>query len=39
MTYSVEFTLDATGELEALTPAIQERILRKFRWLLDNLKI
>ncbi|ACB51309.1 hypothetical protein cce_1959 [Crocosphaera subtropica ATCC 51142] len=38
MSYSVEFTLDATAEIEALTPTIQERILRKVRWLLDNFE-
>lgn len=38
MSYSVEFTLDATVELEALTPTIQERILRKVRWLFDNFE-
>ncbi|MGB5592987.1 MAG: hypothetical protein WBM32_02505 [Crocosphaera sp.] len=38
MSYSVEFTLDATGEIEALTTIIQERILRKVRWLSDNFE-
>ena len=38
MSYSVEFTLDATAEIETLTPTIQKRILRKIRWLLDNFE-
>ena len=38
MTYSVEFTREATVELEALTPTIQERILRKVHWLSDNFE-
>ena len=36
MTYSVEFTPEATVELEALSPTIQERIWRKVHWLSDN---
>jgi mRNA interferase RelE/StbE len=36
MTYSVEFTPEATVELEALSSTIQERIWRKVRWLSDN---
>ena len=38
MTYSVEFTPNATIELEALPPTIQERILRKVYWLSDNFE-
>ncbi|MGB5637418.1 MAG: type II toxin-antitoxin system RelE/ParE family toxin [Waterburya sp.] len=38
MTYSVEFTPDATVELETLTPTIQERILRKVHWLSVNFE-
>lgn len=38
MTYSVEFTSDAIVELETLTKTIQERILRKVRWLSDNFE-
>ena len=38
MTYSVEFTPNATIELEALPPTIQERILRKVHWLSDNFE-
>lgn len=38
MSYSVEFLLDAKAEIEALSPTIQERILRKVRWLLDNFE-
>jgi mRNA interferase RelE/StbE len=36
MAYLVEFTAEATADLEALAPIIQERILRKVRWLSDN---
>jgi mRNA interferase RelE/StbE len=36
MSYLVEFTAEATADLEALAPIIQERILRKVRWLSDN---
>lgn len=38
MTYYVEFTPEATLELEALTQTIQERILRKIPWLSDNFE-
>ena len=38
MTYSVEFTPEATVELEALSPTIQERIWRKVHWLSDNFE-
>ncbi len=31
MSYSVEFILDAKAEIKALSPTIQERILRKVR--------
>lgn len=37
MNYQVEFTLEATDSLEKLTAAIQERMLRKIRWLAENL--
>jgi mRNA interferase RelE/StbE len=36
MAYLVEFTAEATADLEALASIIQERILRKVRWLSDN---
>jgi mRNA interferase RelE/StbE len=36
MAYLVEFTAEATADLEALAPIIQERILQKVRWLSDN---
>lgn len=36
MSYSVEFTPTGLGNLEELTPTIQERILRKIRWLSEN---
>ena len=36
MVYLVEFTAEATADLEALPPIIQERIFRKVRWLSDN---
>ena len=36
MTYSVEFTSEAIVELEKLTPTVQERILRKIKWLSVN---
>jgi len=38
MAYLVEFTPEAMADLEALTPIIQERILRKVRWLSDNFE-
>jgi mRNA interferase RelE/StbE len=38
MAYLVEFTPEAMADLEALTPTIQERILRKVRWLSDNFE-
>lgn len=31
-----EFTAEAVAGLEALTLAIQERVLRKIKWLCDN---
>lgn len=36
MSYQVEFTSEAITGLEAFTSAIQQRILRKIRWLCDN---
>jgi mRNA interferase RelE/StbE len=36
MGYNVEFTLTAIDDLERLSPTIQERILRKIRWLSEN---
>lgn len=36
MSYQVEFTSEAVIGLEALTSTIQERILRKIRWLVEN---
>jgi mRNA interferase RelE/StbE len=36
MRYDVEFTAEAVIGLEALTSTIQERILRKIRWLAEN---
>jgi mRNA interferase RelE/StbE len=36
MAYLMEFTAEATADLEALAPIIQERILREVRWLSDN---
>lgn len=36
MSYSVEFTSDATTDLEGLTSTIQGRILRKIKWLSVN---
>lgn len=38
MAYLVEFTAEATADLEALPPIIQERIFRKVRWLSDNFE-
>lgn len=38
MAYFVEFTPEAMADLEALAPIIQERILRKVRWLSDNFE-
>jgi mRNA interferase RelE/StbE len=34
--YRVEFTSGAIANLEALTSTIQERIVRKIRWLSEN---
>ena len=36
MPYSVEFTSNATADLEGLTPTTQGRILRKTKWLSVN---
>ncbi len=36
MSYTVEFLPEAIVDLEALTSSIQERILRKIRWLSEN---
>jgi mRNA interferase RelE/StbE len=36
MSYNVEFTLTGIDSLEQLTSTIQERILRKIRWLSEN---
>lgn len=36
MGYNVEFTPAGIDNLEELTPIIQERILRKIRWLSEN---
>jgi mRNA interferase RelE/StbE len=36
MSYHVEFTRKATIDLKSLTPIIQERLLRKIRWLSEN---
>jgi mRNA interferase RelE/StbE len=37
MAYYVEFTSEATDDLEKLTSTIQQRILTKIRWLSENL--
>ncbi len=36
MSYTVEFLPEAIVDLEALTSSVQERILRKIRWLSEN---
>ena len=36
MSYTVEFLPEAIVDLQALTSSIQERILRKIRWLSEN---
>jgi mRNA interferase RelE/StbE len=36
MGYSVEFTSEAATDLDTLTSTVQERILRKIRWLSEN---
>jgi mRNA interferase RelE/StbE len=36
MSYNVEFTSAGLDNLEELTSTIQERILRKIRWLSEN---
>ncbi|MDJ0796177.1 MAG: type II toxin-antitoxin system RelE/ParE family toxin [Calothrix sp. MO_167.B12] len=36
MSYNVEFTPTGMDSLEELTSIIQERILRKIRWLSEN---
>jgi len=36
MGYNVEFTPIGIDSLEGLSPTIQERILRKIRWLSEN---
>lgn len=38
MGYRVEFTSTAIEGLENLPPTIQERILRKLRWLSENFE-
>ncbi|PSB19319.1 type II toxin-antitoxin system RelE/ParE family toxin [Phormidesmis priestleyi ULC007] len=38
MSYRVEFTSEATDGLEALTSTIQERILRKIKWMSENFE-
>lgn len=38
MSYDIEFKSEAIIELETLTPTIQERILRKLRWLSENFE-
>lgn len=38
MAYRVEFTEKAIENLEALTSTVQERILRKIRWLCENFE-
>lgn len=36
MNYKVEFKTEAIAGIEVLTSTIQERILRKIRWLSEN---
>jgi mRNA interferase RelE/StbE len=36
MSYKVEFTSASIAELEDLAPMVQERVLRKVRWLSEN---
>jgi mRNA interferase RelE/StbE len=36
MSYRVEFTLEASTDLESLTSTIQERVLRKIKWMSEN---
>ncbi|MGI2903764.1 type II toxin-antitoxin system RelE family toxin [Tolypothrix sp. VBCCA 56010] len=36
MSYQVEFKAEAVANLEILTSIIQERLLRKIRWLCEN---
>lgn len=36
MSYQVEFTAEAIAGLEVLTSTIQQRLLRKIRWLSEN---
>ncbi|MEB3216128.1 MAG: type II toxin-antitoxin system RelE/ParE family toxin [Nostocales cyanobacterium 94392] len=38
MGYNVEFTPAGIDSLEGLSPTIQERILRKIRWLSENFE-
>jgi len=38
MGYRVEFTSTGIKDLENLPPTIQERILRKVRWLSENFE-
>ncbi|NJR63168.1 MAG: type II toxin-antitoxin system RelE/ParE family toxin [Cyanobacteria bacterium CRU_2_1] len=38
MSYDIEFKSEATAGLEALTSTIQDRILRKIRWLSENFE-
>jgi mRNA interferase RelE/StbE len=39
MSYDIEFKSEAIIEFETLTSTIQERILRKIRWLSENFEI
>ncbi|MEH1882753.1 MULTISPECIES: type II toxin-antitoxin system RelE family toxin [unclassified Nostoc] len=38
MSYKIELKSEATIGFEALTSTIQERILRKIRWLSENFE-
>jgi mRNA interferase RelE/StbE len=38
MSYKVEFTATGIENLEELSPPIQERMLRKIRWLSENFE-
>jgi mRNA interferase RelE/StbE len=38
MSYDIEFKSEAMIELETLTSTIQDRILRKIRWLSENFE-
>ncbi|MCU0569019.1 MAG: hypothetical protein MUF49_20765 [Oculatellaceae cyanobacterium Prado106] len=37
MSYSVEFTAAGLESLEEISPTNQKRVLRKIRWLSENL--